>query len=216
MDTCRLAIFRLSSANAADFVAFWSRGRNDPAERKYAQNILQPGSPGRYDLARVTRLMEWRAGRLAKAAPAFAKKIDLAALNNFRSTPFSVEALEDFWRHSASNLATSEANIGWPIFVCHMAHPEAVPLYDLDVANAWNFIAGDRVGYATSRGLATFEDYLAYRESFNELLSQSGAEPHQLEASLAAFGQFLASATASSHLMAEIDRLASECDATAT
>ncbi len=214
MDTCRLAVFRIASASAAEFVGFWSRTAfRDPSRKTYAQNILEPGSPTTYDLARVTRLMEWKAGRLAKTAPALAKKVDLDALNEFRSKPFSTAALEEFWRSAASRVSASEGSIVWPAFLCHIAHPEAVPFYDVSSWQAWNFIAGALNGRGAGQRPPSFENYLAYREFFYELADQSGADQAQLESALSAFGQFLASATTSSHLLAEIDRFAAKCDA---
>jgi hypothetical protein len=193
VDEKRLAVVALSNTDVSGFTAFWSADYSYSAgETVYERNVLRAGDIGEYDRARVSSLMEWKAGRFARAGRGFAERVNLDALNEFRSQPFSEEGLNDYWNAYASRLTTS-AGIIWPLFVCHLAHPEEVPIYDVNVWHAWLFAEGTLTPERLLQSPTTFDNYLEYRAFFCNLAAHPGVAPRDLDKALMAFGQFLSS-----------------------
>lgn len=190
-------ILSLTKTEPSDFVGFWTRGYRDPTDdRKYRDNILQAQDAADYDIGRVTELMEWKAGRFKDNARRFAARVDLDRLNGFRSEPLTEESLPEFWYDHASGLAASKESIIWPIFVCHMGHPEAVPIYDVNVWHAWLYLTGKLTAERLEQNPRRFDEYLSYRRFFQEFLAVAGVESRALDKALMAFGQFLTSPAA--------------------
>jgi hypothetical protein len=190
-----LNALKFSRVDPGEFVRFWAP-RDPGDDSKYSRNLLHPNAPAEYDLNRVTELLEWKAGRFEKNARAFAKRVDMDALNAFRVGPCTTDSLQAFWDGHASGLSRSRDSIIWPIFICHIAHPDEVPIYDVNVWHAWLFLRGELTEKLLRRTPTSFPTYLNYRSDFNELVALAETDVRAVDKALMAFGQFISSGAA--------------------
>jgi hypothetical protein len=180
-------------ASPTEFVDFWRRAyRTNVAT--YNANIRVNQS---LRTANVVALMRWKAGRFADAAEQFARAIPVRYLNTCRKSnvPLSDNALRGLYDRITSalrreDLARSEA-IVWPIFLCHVAQPLSVPIYDRYVWRAWGFITEWIEPRHYAQQPESFDTYLEYRLWFNSFVQSDGLDRQHFDQALMAFGQFL-------------------------
>ncbi|MDY0340541.1 MAG: hypothetical protein RBS17_04950 [Coriobacteriia bacterium] len=176
----------------AAFITFWAQRYGYSAgEADYDSHVRHDDSG--YQEADLIALMRWKAGAWhAARAEHFARQIPLDALNEFHAQPeLSDSDLQGFYSRFAKPLTKTQYSIIWPIFVCHIARPDDVPIYDVNVWLAWLYIAGELREQHFAQTPRKFETYVEYRRFFIELVGISGATPRDTDKALMAFGQFL-------------------------
>jgi hypothetical protein len=192
----RFVILKFEESEPQRFVQFW-RQAYQADQSTYDQNI-RPGSL--LDSHNVETLMRWKAGpRHQDLATDFAKAVSLATLNSRREhhgtlPDAEVEALFDEITSSLRSADLRRAGgIVWPIFLCHVAHPQGTPIYDVNVWRAWGFIECWIEPRHYRLRPARFGTYLEFREWLNGLVLEYRLDPQELDQALMAFGQFLSS-----------------------
>ena len=187
------SILKLEASRPQVFVQFWKQAYQAD-ESTYDRNI-RPGSL--LDSDNVEKLMCWKAGRFRTSATAFARAVPLATLNSRREhqgtlTDAEVEELYDEITNALRSVGLQRAgNIIWPIFLCHVAHPQGTPIYDVNVWLAWGFIEGWIRPEHFNQRPTRFSTYLEFRAWHNALVSKHGLDQQELDQALMAFGQFL-------------------------
>lgn len=178
------------------FVQFWKQAYRADAST-YDQNIRR-GSL--LDSNNVERLMHWKAGRQFQAsATAFARAVPLAVLNSRRNhndtlTDTKVRELYDEITNVLRRVGLQRTrNIIWRIFLCHVAHPQDTPIYDVNVWIAWRFITGQIESQHYHQRPVNFDIYLKFRAWHNKQVVDYGLDQQELDQALMAFGQFLRS-----------------------
>jgi hypothetical protein len=180
-------------ASPTEFVEFWRRAYRGKVAI-YDQNIRadQPLSTDN-----VIALMRWKAGRFGDAAERFARAVPVEFLNACREAevPLSDEAVRDLYGRITSalheeDLARTET-IVWRVFLCHIAQPRDIPMYDVNVWRAWGFIKGWIEPRHYDEQPASFETYLEFRLWWNDVVRSDGLDRQHFDQALVAFGQFL-------------------------
>ncbi len=92
----------------------------------------------------------------------------------------------------AANLNKTDA-LNWPVFMCHIARPLDVPIYDVNVWVAWGVLAEWMTPDLLRLRPTEFSTYLEYRDWFNDLVTRHGVDHRELDRALMAFGQFVTS-----------------------
>jgi hypothetical protein len=189
-------ILKFEESEPQRFVQFW-RQAYQADYRTYDRNI----GPGPVlDSGNVEELMRWKAGRRYQArATAFARAVPLETLNSHREyhgtlTDAEVRALYDQITTSLRSAGLGRAGgIIWPILLCHVAHPQGTPIYDVNVWRAWRYIT-DQIEEADYNKRPTqFGTYLKFRKWLNDLVLAHRLDQQELDQALMAFGQFLSS-----------------------
>ena len=179
-------------SGGAAFISFWAQRYSYSAgEEDYDSNIRHDESD--YAQDDLVALMRWKAGaRHVVRAERFARQIPLEALNELHAQRETSDSdLRDFYSRVAKPLTKTQYSIIWPIFVCHIARPDDVPIYDVNVWLAWLYITGELGGQHFAQTPRKFDTYMEYRRFFLELVRASGATPRETDKALMAFGQFL-------------------------
>jgi hypothetical protein len=180
-------------ASPTEFADFWRRAYRTKVAT-YDENIR---ADQLLSTDNVVALMRWKAGRFGDAAERFARAVPVGLLNACREAevPLSEEALRDLYGRITSalhgeDLARTEA-IVWRIFLCHIAQPLSIPIYDRYVWRAWGFITEwiDPRHYVVQP--ESFENYLKYRLWWNGVVRSDGLDRQHFDQALMAFGQFL-------------------------
>lgn len=178
------------------FVKTWKQAYQ--ADRLIYDQNIRLGSL--LDRDNVERLMRWKAGRRFRtSATAFAMAVPLETLNSRRDSHGTLTDVEitELYDEIMKSLRTVNpqrtGNIIWPIFLCHVAHPQGTPIYDVNVWRAWGYIAGWIKSLHFEQRPTRFDTYLEFRKWHNELVVTHGLEQQELDQALMAFGQFLSS-----------------------
>jgi hypothetical protein len=152
------------------------------------------------DSANVEMLMCWKAGRrFQNLAAAFANAVPLAVLNSRRNqqgtlTDTEVKNLYDEITNALKSAGLQRTdNIIWPIFMCHVAHPQGTPIYDVNVWIAWGFLERWIQPLHFRQKPKQFSTYLQFRAWHNALVTKHELDQQELDQALMAFGQFLSS-----------------------
>jgi hypothetical protein len=192
----RFVILKLEESEPQRFVQFW-RQAYQADQSTYDQNI-RPGSV--LDSGNVAELMRWKAGpRHQDLATAFARAVPLETLNSHREyhctlTDAEVEALYGEITTSLRRAGLARAGgIIWPIFLCHVAHPQGTPIYDRNVWRAWRYITGQIEEADYNRRPTRFDTYIEFRRWLNDLVLAHRLDQQELDQALMAFDQFLSS-----------------------
>jgi hypothetical protein len=181
-------------ASPTEFVEFWRRGYRAKVAT-YDQNIRE-NQPLSTD--NVVALMRWKAGnRFAAAAEGFARAVPVELLNASREAkvPLTDEAVRDLYDRitsalHAEDLGWTEA-IVWRLFLCHLAQPQSIPIYDRYVWRAWGFITEWIEPHHYLELPATLDTYLEFRRWWNDAVQSDGLDRRRFYQALMAFGQFL-------------------------
>jgi hypothetical protein len=193
----RFVILKFEESEPQRFVQFW-RQAYQADQSTYDQNI-RLGSL--LDSDNVETLMRWKAGpRHQDLAADFARAVPPETLNSRREhhdalTDTELEALFNEITSSLRSAGLRRAGgIIWPIFLCHVAHPQGTPIYDVNVWRAWRYITG-KIEEADFhlRPVRFDPTYLEFRKWFNGLVRDHRLDPQELDQALMAFGQFLSS-----------------------
>jgi hypothetical protein len=180
--------------NVRQFVSYWRQFYNDD-DKVYFDNI-NVGADLTTD--NLIALLNWKAQGRFKLAENFARAITPATLNDFRPhhpiTNQDVEALFGSVVEQLQNkgLARSQPLI-WPVFLCHLAEPESIPMYDVNAWIAWGWIDGWIESKYYKRQPTKLATYLDFRTWFNNLVLTHSLDPRELDRALMAFGRFLLS-----------------------
>jgi hypothetical protein len=192
----RFVILKFEESEPQKFVQFWRQAyQTDPST--YDRNI-RPGSL--LDSGNVEELMRWKAGpRHQDLATDFARAVPLATLNSCREhhgTPTEPEVEALFYEITSSLGSVGLRRAGgiiWLIFLCHVAHPQGTPIYDVNVWRAWGFIECWIEPRHYHQKPTRFGTYLEFREWLNGLVLEYRLDQQELDQALMAFGQFLGS-----------------------
>jgi hypothetical protein len=180
-----------------DFVEFWSRAYQADAAI-YNSNIGAAGVLPDED--NIAKLMRWKGGRrFADTAERFGRAVPIGLFHNARSAsgPLSdadVEALYDeITKALRLEHLQNSATIVWRLFLCHIAHPEGTPIYDVNVWRGWGFIDGWIKLKHYAQRPTTFKTYLEYRAWHNDIVDANKLDQQAFDQALMAFGQFISS-----------------------
>ncbi len=180
-------------ASPTEFVEFWRRGYRAKVAT-YDQNI-RANQP--LDTDNVVTLMRWKGGRFADTAEGFARAIPVELFNASREAknPLSDKAVRDLFDRITSALHEQDLQqtqaIIWRLFLCHIAQPPSLPIYDRYVWRAWGFIAEWIEPHHYVQRPVTLDTYLEFRRWWNGLIRSEGMDRQHFDQALMAFGQFL-------------------------
>ena len=190
----RFPVLGASEGSVKEFVEFWSP-LYSYGDGTYSENI---GLGADLTRDQVRRLMEWKSGlRHAKRAREVAERVDVEALNEYRSMDKDdSETLDALYRTVARPAVKN--GIVWRIMLCHIARPLDYPIYDINVWHAWGCMAGWLQQKHLTQVPTKFETYRdEYRPFFLELQSGLNASTisdiRALDRALFSLGQFVSS-----------------------
>lgn len=176
------------------FVIYWRSFYTDD-DQVYFDNINEGAELSTDNLI---SLMRWKAQNRFPIAEDFAKAVPPQTINEPRHhDPLSndeVQSLfESITQHLQDKKLASSNPLIWPVFLCHLAQPESIPVYDVNVWIAWGWVA-DWIEPKHYKLVPTkLDTYLQFRTWFNALISDFELDPRQLDRALMAFGRFLLS-----------------------
>ena len=82
-----------------------------------------------------------------------------------------------------NQLASSNPLI-WPIFLCHVAQPQSIPVYDVNVWIAWGWIVNWVKPEHYRQQPKKLSTYLEFRTWFNGLVATGKVSPRELTSRL--------------------------------
>ena len=187
----------LIRVSIVDFVDFWSKFYTDPTYDIPYEGNIKSLPDGSYTLSNIEALMRWKAGaQFARRGEEFAKKVDLAALDEFRwelrelndDIHSSLEEVsEGYYVQRLANLTSSPDSFIWPRFVLHIAAPEWIPIYDQHAWRSYRVVTKQfpRFGFS---GAALKQDFYPYVQFFNEVSGEHRLDRRQFDRALWGFG----------------------------
>jgi len=176
--------------NWLEFIKFWSQSYNPrhyPDEKYYFPYIKQ----SKLGKEAVLKLFEWKNGMpLSKNKKRVLYSVvnNLSEINNFRKLKkVSEKNIKEFFDFVSKII---KSGIVWRIFLLHITKPAELPMIDRFTFTAINFLKiGQIVKY--DKKYQNLEEYLEFRENFNNIIRRSKLDYREIDKALMAFGQFL-------------------------
>ncbi len=182
----------LTPVTLTEFVAFW-RNLYADGDLVYSEHIHIGGSVLSED---VVALMSWKEQSRNLGAREWGAAVPVELFNDARKKgALTDNELRSLFSAIGEALEAEGLNktkrLVWRVFLCHIAQPEHIPIYDVNVWLAWGCIEGWLEPEHLKQKPIKFDTYLEYRAWFNGLVSSGGVGARNLDRALMSLGQFI-------------------------
>jgi hypothetical protein len=187
-----LPILTLTRTDVTEFVAFWRPVYTDD-DRAYDKHINLGGAVVTTD---VVALMSWKEQGRNLGGREWGAAVPVELINEARAKgALTDDELRTLFTAIGAALTDEGLNktnsLVWPVFLCHVAQPEHIPVYDVNVWLAWGCIEGWLEPKHLKQKPNKFDTYLEYRAWFNGLAASGGVDSRNLDRALMSLGQFI-------------------------